>query len=143
MTKYPHFMNMKLVSIILIAGLFFILIAITQAMAKNVEVPVNKTELIDVISSYDVDSCSSLVSGEKIRTQAKNGNLVVKRESYKLKKGPCMGKTIKIVTVYYSPKRGFRGKDSGSVSCRHPAGGRYRQTQVTQYHTHKYNITVK
>jgi len=143
MTKFSRAIGIVSVGIIFIIGLFVIVLNVAQAATENVEVSVNKTELIDVISSYDVDSCSSLVSGEKIRTQAKNGNLVVKRESYKLKKGPCMGKTIKIVTVYYSPKRGFRGKDSGSVSCRHPAGGRYRQTQVTQYHTHKYNITVK
>ena len=143
MTKFPRPIGIGSVGVILTIGLFVISINVAQAATENVEVPANKMELIDVISNYDVDSCSSLVSGEKVRKQAKNGSLVVKRESYKLKKGPCMGKTIKIVTVYYTPKRGFRGKDNGSVSCRHPAGGRYRQSQVTQYHTHKYNITVK
>ena len=141
MTKFPRLIGIGSVGIIVIVGLFVILIDVAQA-AMSVEVPANKTELIDVISDYDVDSCSSLVSGEKIRTQAKNGNLVVKRESYKLKKGPCIGKTIKIVTIYYSPKRGFRGKDSGSVSCAHPPRY-YTERMVTQYRTHKYNITVK
>ena len=143
MTKFPRIIDIGSVGIIFIIGLFVILLNVAHAATENVEVPANKTKLIDVIANYDADSCSSLVSGEKIRTQAKNGSLVVKRESYKMKKGPCVGQTIKIVTVYYSPKRGFRGKDSGSVSCRHPAGGSYSQRQVTQYRTHKYNITVK
>jgi len=143
MTKFPRPIGIGSVSIILIAGLFAISSNIAHAATENVEVSANKTKLIDVIAPYNVDSCRSLVSGEKVRTQAKNGTLVVKRESYKLKKGPCMGKTIKVVAVYYSPKRGFRGKDGGSVSCAHPAGGRYLERQAVQYHTHKYNITVR
>ena len=135
-------LNLKSPVLILMAGLFAISINAAQAATKNVEVPANKSKLIDVISLHDSSSCSQLVSGEKIRTQAKNGSLVVKRESYKLKKGPCMGKTIKVVAVYYSPKRGFRGKDGGSVSCAHPPRHYYSRS-VTQYQTHTYNITVK
>jgi hypothetical protein len=130
------------VGAIIIIGLFSISINGAQAATENVEVPANKTKLIDVIGPYDGESCSSLVSGEKVRTQTKNGSLVVKRERYKLKKGPCMGKTIKVVTVYYRPNKGFRGKDGGSVSCAHPPR-RYYNRSVTQYQTHKYNITVK
>ena len=143
MTKFSRSVNLKSLGVILISGIFFISINAAQAATENVEVPANKTKLIDVIASYDGSSCSSLVSGEKIRTQAKNGSLVVKRVGYKLKKGPCAGTTIKVVNVYYSPKRGFRGKDGGSVSCAHPTGGRYRQRTAVQYQTHKYNITVK
>ena len=142
MTKFPRPIGIGSVGIIFIVGLFVILLNVAQAATENVEVPANKTKLIDVISLYDRDSCSQMVTGEKIRTQAKNGNLVVKRENYKLPKGPCLGKTIQVVAVYYRPNKGFRGKDGGSVSCAHPPRSYYNR-QAAQYQTHKYNITVK
>jgi hypothetical protein len=142
MNAFLRSVSFKFLGAILIVGLFYVLLNVAQAATENVEVPANKTKLIDVISLYDRDSCRQMVSGEKVRTQAKNGSLFVKRENYKLPKGPCMGRTIKVVTVYYRPNKGFRGKDGGSVSCSHPPK-HYRQRSVTQYHTHKYNITVK
>ena len=133
---------MKAISVILIAGFFALSSTSAQADTKKVQIPANKTELIDVIAAIDGDSCHSLLSNPKIRTSPKNGRLNIQIVKIKAPKGPCRGKTVQVLVVQYQPKRGFRGKDEGSITYSAPPR-QYRERQMAVSRTRKYLITVK
>jgi hypothetical protein len=134
--------SLKAVGVILIAGFFALSNTSVQADTKKVKVPANKVDIIDVIGAIDGDSCSSLLSNPKIRTSPKNGRLNVELVKIEAPKGACQGKTVQVLAVQYRPKRGFRGKDEGSVTYWAPPR-LYHERQMAIPRARKYIITVK
>lgn len=141
-TNEFRIIHLKAVTVILIAGLFAISSSAVQADTKKVQVPANKSELIDAIAAYDGDSCRSLLLNSKIGTPTKNGRLMIKLVKYKMPEGVCRGQTVQILAVGYQPKRGFRGKDEGSIKYSMPPR-RYSERQIAVPQTRKYIINVK
>jgi len=88
------------------------------------------------------DTCSQLATNPKIRSQTKNGRIIIEIVKVKVPDGSCRGQTVQVIAIGYQPKRGFRGKDEGSVSRRLPPR-RYHEREVALTQTRKYIITVK
>ena len=124
------------------AGFFVITSNVVQADTKKVKISANKAELIDSIASIDGDSCRSLLSNPKISAAAKNGRLMIEIVKYKVPEGACRGSTVQILAVGYQPKRGFRGKDEGSITYFSPPR-MYRERQMAIPRTRMYIITVE
>ena len=134
---------LKAAGVALIAGIFALPAGTVLADTKRVEVTGKKSELIDVIGAIDEDLCSSLLTGPKIQSQAKNGRLVAALVWTKMPDDKfCGGKNVQVLAVEYHPNRGFTGTDTATVSYRVPPRS-YANRQVNMLQTRKYIITVK
>ena len=69
---------------------------------------------------YNRESCTSLLPAKLGRVRTDNANITGRLTNGRLDKGPCKGKIFKSLGVYYTPKRGFRGKDVGSFTLLFP-----------------------
>lgn len=114
-----------------------------DARTKRVEVPANKTTVIDSIGLYDANYCHSLLSPPKVKRQAAQGRIVARWINHELTQGNCKGRRIKAIVVEYRPQAGFRGKDEGSIVYRGPQGSRYTESTINHPLSRTYKITVK
>ena len=101
-----------------------------------------KSTRIDLLASYDSDSCYSLLGTVKIVKQAAHGRLTLVRTKYRLQRGFCKGRVIKVVLVNYRSNRRYRGQDQASIRYQKPPRS-YDATSVAMPRVTRYRITVK
>ena len=76
---------------------------------------------IDVIGTYERQNCTSVLTRPKSdRGKAENGTVRLAWEYGTISQGACKGRRLRVIGVYYTPKRGFRGKDKVSVTFQAP-----------------------
>lgn len=90
--------------------------ASTQSVAaEEITVKAGQKTLIYQFGTYE-SSCASFEYAKFRDKNTKNGSLVSKKGSFKIRDGRCKGKILKSVDVYYTPKPGFRGTDKARLS---------------------------
>ncbi len=96
--------------------------------------------LIYNYSKYDPTRCSGMALPKLGTVKTENGKITTRISTQKLDKGSCKGRVIKSLEVFYTPNRGFKGKDKVSViltSSRYVDGTGHTSTKL------KYNLNVK
>jgi len=115
----------------------------TQASAASVtrNVSAGKTSLIFSFYVYDPDQCASSAYPKPSLSNPKNGKLTSKRTPFRIPKGKkCAGTKVNAVSVYYTPKAGFRGKDTARFGYRY---FQYTGEDKTSYYNVRARINVK
>ena len=101
----------------LILSTLVCLVALTTAsVAETLDrtVKANRKSKIYIMAIYDPDSCRhAQIPTMKVIKEPKHGKLTWAKGQAKLNKKTfkCAGKTIKVLNLYYTPKRGYRGED--------------------------------
>ncbi len=129
---------------IAISALFLLAsIAIAQAETQRVTVKRGKTTLVGAHYVYEEGTCRTAILPKlKLENSPANGRVAFSKYAGRItEKGhKCEGAPIKAMLVKYTPKRGYRGTDTFSVSYR---WYRYIGHRLGVLSTVKYVITVE
>ena len=112
-----------------------------HAETINKTVSAGKTSYIYDLALKNSQACRGGAFPKVRLTQPSHGKLISKRLKYIPPKGkPCAGNTFYYSVIYYTPNRGFRGKDVAKFSFSYP-----RYTNDTGHSGRRViaNITVK
>jgi hypothetical protein len=93
-------------------------------------------------STYE-NSCNSAAPPSfRIRKQAANGKVYaqVVKTTWPATNEKCAGKPVQVLVVAYEPKRGYRGKDSATVSMSYTL---YTNESIRKNRNLHFDITVK
>jgi hypothetical protein len=114
------------------------------ASAEKAEVDANGgMQIIFTFVSTYADTCDSADPPRyKIKKQTANGQLVadIVKTTYPADDEKCASKPVQVFVVGYQPNRGFRGKDSGTVSMSYTL---YTNESVRRSRDLRFDITVK
>jgi hypothetical protein len=97
------------------ASLACVAVAFSSGAAEARTVKIKASQRGVVYSLYGTEqTCTAGVPGRvAIRVPPVNGSAEVTRVPWKIPAGRnCQGQTVKATVVYYTPKSGFRGRDS-------------------------------
>jgi hypothetical protein len=119
----------------------FLFTSMTAMAAEHVTVRANKTSAIGSYVSYNRDLCSGDgIPQMRVGRKPKHGKVTFKPISTKFRRGPCKGRPVKVAAAFYTPDRGFKGKDNFSVYFRHELYEGAAGWTTTSY---SYQVTVK
>jgi hypothetical protein len=89
----------------------------TAAIAEVKQVSAGRNSMVLSFSLYDSTTCAFGPKPRVTFTQPQHGTLSAKWVSGRdTKKGMCYGKTMKGFIIFYQPKAGYHGPDSGRVN---------------------------
>ena len=112
-----------------------------HAETLSLDVKAGKKTLIYTYSVYDQLTCRSGAPAKVTRQEAKNGTLSYTRGGFIAGEGPCKGERLTGTSIYYTPNRGFRGKDKALFILR---TNRAISTDIGYtFRKIKYNLNVK
>jgi len=114
----------------------------TTGQSNALEAKSGQKTIIDVIGQYALDHCGSLMPKEKSIGNAENGQISTAWQTQTIKTGSCKGGRINVLVVYYTSKRGFRGKDKATINYKGMRRS-YNQSEIPTLLNKKYRITVK
>ncbi len=126
----------------ILLAIAFTFASLTIAMAtEHITVKANRTSAISSFVHYNKDLCSGgAIPQLRPGTKPKHGKLTFKVVVTKLGPGPCVGTRVKAAAAYYTPDRGFKGKDYFSVGYTHDLYEGAARIGSTFY---SFNVTVK
>jgi hypothetical protein len=110
-------------------SLLFIIIAVfvglpSVAFADDVVVPANRTSVISGFWVFGKQNCHHPGRlKNSVGRKPQHGKIVVKFEKRRIPKevsGTCAGRMSGVMLIYYTPDRGYRGKDAATVNFRFP-----------------------
>jgi len=126
---------------ILLAGAITFASLAPAFAAEKVTVPANRTSGISSFIHYNGDMCrGGAIPNLRVGKKPKHGKLTFKTVMTKLGPGRCKGVPVKAMAAYYTPDRGFRGKDAFSVSYTHDL---YEGAAGIGSTSYSFDITVK
>ena len=97
-------------------------ISSTFAAAEVIKVPAGRTSSIGSFSLFQTATCTDGPKPKVTFKQPAHGTLSAKWQSAKInEKGPCNGKMMRAYLIYYQPKSGFRGLDTGTAVFSYPS----------------------
>jgi hypothetical protein len=99
-----------------IVGLCIFLNFANVAVAGTYEVSAGHSRELAPLGGYDPQRCAALAPPTYKLAQPAHGTLKVVNKTIVFNKGICKGKKFKVMMVVYTPNRGFRGQDRGSVT---------------------------
>jgi hypothetical protein len=112
--------------------------------AEKADVKANSglTEIYSFGRTYSGTCNSAPPPTFKIKKQPEHGKIVAKvvRKRFAKDHKRCAGKAIKVFIVAYKPNRGYRGKDTASVSLKYDI---YANVAYNTNRTLKFDISVK
>lgn len=96
-------------------------LAATSAFAEVKRVPSGQTSAIASFSLFDTRNCAYGPKPKVTFKQTKHGTLSARWLTAKVnQKGACNGKTMKGYVIFYQPKAGYHGPDTGAVNFFYP-----------------------
>ena len=102
-----------------------------------------KKPLIGTLGTYVRQTCQQITTDVEVKTQPKHGRLTVRTQLIDLK-APCKGHKLRVWGFFYTPQRGFKGKDQAVISYREPPRTFFQGDSVTtMMRTRKFIINVK
>ena len=118
---------------------------LSDAMADRASktVPANRKSAVYAHAVYQKQTCiSGPIPDMKVGKKPKNGKVTFQKTTFKLSKkaGGCAGKSIKGMSIYYTPNRNFRGQDQFTVNYSYEA---YPGASRRNFISNTYDITVK
>lgn len=125
------------------AALIFLAGLASAVYAANVNrvVPAGKTSLIFVFYNYNPETCYTSVSSKPKLRKPAHGTLTAKLTPFRVQKGKeCAGRKVNAVSVFYTPDRGYRGRDKAKFGFSFP---RYVDDTGYGYYGVTANISVK
>ncbi len=112
---------MRIQSLALAVTMLAASLAVDGANAKTLSVPSGKTVKIGSYAILMDNTCAYGKISKVTTSQPKNGTLKTANERVEATSvGPCRGVKIPGITVYYTSKPGFHGRDCGKVVFFHP-----------------------
>jgi hypothetical protein len=127
-----------------IAGVAFLVAGLSTAAAEthSRDVSARKASVVNGHVYYDQNQCTSgPIAQVKVKVEPKHGSVQIRRTTYSPPKGRrCYGKKFNAVVVVYTPKKGYRGKDTFKTSYSMP---KYVQGSQMNYFSDTYRINVK
>jgi hypothetical protein len=104
------------------AAAFFVVSFSSVAVAQGeIEVPAGKS-FTTKMNVYNPNNCEAGPYPQVEFKQPENGTFTSKKgRSVEPKGAACAGKNMPGVMITYTPKKGFRGRDCGSVALNFPA----------------------
>jgi hypothetical protein len=100
----------------IIAGFWILSSVANVAAAGTYDVSAGHSRELAPLGGYDPQRCAALAPPTYTIAQPAHGTLKVVNKTIVFNRGICKGKRFKVMMVVYSPNRGFRGKDRGSVT---------------------------
>ncbi len=106
------------------------------------DVAANKATVVNGHVYYNRHECTSgPIAQVKLKVKPKHGSVKISRTTYTPPIGKrCDNKKFNAVIVTYTPKRGYRGKDTFKTSYSMPT---YIQGSQMNYYSDTYKINVK
>ena len=129
--------------IFLAAALTVALLSSAFADQLSKTVPANRKSQVYAHAVYQKQTCISMaIPNMKVGKKPKHGKVTFQRSTFKLSKktGGCAGKSIKGMSVYYTPDRNFRGQDQFTVNYSYET---YPGSSRKNFVSTTYHITVK
>ena len=125
-------------------GLAMLLASGAAHAAEKADVKANGgVQVIYSFATTYANSCNSAAPPRfKIKNQAANGRVYaqVVKTTWPATDKKCAGKPVQVLVVAYEPKRGYRGKDSATVSMSYTL---YTNESVRKNRNLRFDITVK
>lgn len=116
----------------------------TAAFAENVTVPANRTSPVTGFWVFGEQNCHHPGRlKHRVSKEPAHGKVTVKFDKRRIPEEVskrCAGRTSGVMIVFYTPDRGYRGKDKGSVSFQFP---KYQGGGIATARTIKFSVTVK
>lgn len=120
------------------------MVAMTSANAggrETVTVKAGQKSLIYQFGVYLSHCGHAAYPSFKAKDSKQGGKLTSANGSFIANSGRCKGKRLRSTSIYYTPKPGFRGKDTARVSMGYPVDS--DSPWGTQYETIRFKITVE
>ena len=109
------------ISPILCAAFFVCMTGISYGKTFKLDVPAGKTTGLYYLWAYNRTTCYGAQYPKVRLKQPDHGKLTHRKERVRIPKGkPCAGKMAFRTVVFYTPDRGFRGKDIVSFGFSYP-----------------------
>ena len=126
---------------IILAGAITFASLAQAAAGEKVTVPANRKSMVGSHVVFSRDTCSGgTIPNLRVGRKPAHGKVEFRTVSGKLTDGRCAGKPMKGKAVYYTPQRGFKGKDNFTVNFEYDFfEGAARQASTS----YSYYITVK
>lgn len=111
--------------------------SVISAGAQTFNVKAGKATPLFPLGQFENDTCMVLPPPRYDLAQPENGRFKVITAPVTLTRGICKGKSYNDLWLVYTPERGFKGRDRGSIRIE-----RMRHADQPAPSMHRYNLTI-